>query len=176
MSRTTLSLAYIWTLSPHPKHSNIAVCLCSIATASHLQEKYTRIHDDIPRNQLYQHVQFSAKIPVWGNGNVIARKTLCCGLLRISLFCCSINILTVLSFITMVQKLAATRTTRKVGPKLVFMMSLRSTRMPGIFAGCEKNYKSRRTKLQAESYHLWDVTLKNPPLTLVKCGGFPLGC
>jgi hypothetical protein len=59
--------------------------------------------------------------------------------------------------------------------KQVFMTSLHSRKMPRIFAGCEKNYKSRRSKLQAKSYHLGNVTWKNPPLTLVKCGGLPMG-
>jgi hypothetical protein len=67
------------------------------------------------------------------------------------------------------------RNTDNKKSKQVFMTSLHSRKMPGIFAGCEKNSKSRRSKLQAKSNHLGDVTWKNPPLTLVKCGGLPMG-
>jgi hypothetical protein len=46
------------------------------------------------------------------------------------------------------------RNTEDKKSKQVFMTSLRSRPMPGILAGCEKNYKSRQSKLQAKSYHL----------------------
>jgi hypothetical protein len=35
--------------------------------------------------------------------------------------------------------------------------------------------RNRLSKLQAKSYHLWDITWENPPLTLVKCGDLYLG-
>jgi hypothetical protein len=81
---------------PHLKHCNIAVCPCSIAAASRLQEKYTRIYDVNPRNQLNQHVQFEAKIPVLATCGCDWSIDLYYGLLKISLFCCAINILPVL--------------------------------------------------------------------------------
>jgi hypothetical protein len=58
--------------------------------------------------------------------------------------------------------------------KHVFMMILRSRKMTEIFA-VRQITRNRLSKLQAKSYHLWDVTWKNPPLNLVKCGDLPLG-
>jgi hypothetical protein len=56
------------------------------------------------------------------------------------LFCCALNILTVLSFITMVQKLAATRTTLKVNKFARILLRYSVLRTVVRPACCEQEY------------------------------------